>query len=78
MRTSTPSAFDSDLLQSVYEVRSLIVIGFVLVTALAHELGETGMEVAASVLFVATLPLLAVVAIRGCREGLSWLSERVA
>ncbi|MUV89491.1 hypothetical protein GJ629_05940 [Halapricum sp. CBA1109] len=78
MRTSTPSAFDSDLLQSVYEVRSLIVIGFVLVTALAHELGEMGMEVAASVLFVATLPLLAVVAIGGCREGLSWLSERVA
>lgn len=73
MGTSTPSAFDSDLLAAIYEVRALVVVVFVLALAVARYVDGLGYDLVADALTVAVaVPLVVVLAVWAL-HGLLWL-----
>lgn len=77
MEARTPSTFDSDLLQSVYELRSLVVIAFVLVALVSRELSALGLDAIGVVLFGAVAPALLVVTAGALLNTVRWLRSRL-
>jgi hypothetical protein len=78
MRASVPSTFKHDSLQSVYELRALIIIAFALVVFLVRQLNAMGLEVVAIGLVALIGPPMAVVVVGGVLEAVYVLRERLA
>lgn len=78
MEAKTPSTFDSDLLQTVYELRSLVILAFVLVALLSRELNALGLEAIGVLLLGVLAPALLVVAVGALLNALRWVAKRLA
>lgn len=77
MGASVPSTFEHDSLQSVYELRALIIIAFALVVFLVRQLNAMGLEVVAVGLVALIAPPMAVVVIGGVLEAVYVVRNRL-
>lgn len=76
MGASTPSTFDNDTLQAIYELRAFVLIAFVFTEALDRYFDTPALELLDTVLFVALAPLVAVVLAGLLLDGVEWVRSR--
>lgn len=77
MEGTVPTTFENDLLQSVYELRALIVIAFVLVLSVVRLLNDTDFEWLAMALILVVVPPMAVVFLGVLRDSVHILENRL-